>query len=189
MANSLKSIYPFDPTGFTLISSEPRSLSFSRRDALHPLSHSTGYAIRAMSCLHDPGGDYVPGQKVATWIQAPVPYLLKIFSQLGRAKLVATKRSRSGGIILLRPANEITLEQITTAMEGDAWRTNCLLHFATCSPESPCPVHAPWAAGRKQILQELQSLTRDQVKGCLRPQQLAPPGQVMPLKGRHLHKL
>jgi Rrf2 family protein len=140
-----------------------------------------------MCCLQDPGGDYVPGQKVAAWIEAPVPYLLKIFSKLARARLVATKRSRSGGIILLRPANEITLEQITLAMEGDAWRTTCLLHFATCSPETPCPVHAPWTAGRIQILQALQSLTLDQMKGCLRPQRLAPPGQAMALQKRHNH--
>jgi Rrf2 family protein len=126
---------------------------------LHPLSQSAGYAILALSCLDDPGGDPILVQDVAEWIGAPGPYLSKVFHALGKARLVATKRGRNGGVILMRPAKEITLDQIAGAMDGEEWQTSCLLGLATCSDERACPVHTFWTEERKRILQELQTTT------------------------------
>ena len=98
-------------------------------------------------------------QDVAEWIGAPGPYLSKVFHALGKARLVATKRGRNGGVILMRPAKEITLDQIAGAMDGEEWQTSCLLGLATCSDERACPVHTFWTEERKRILQELQTTT------------------------------
>ena len=126
---------------------------------MHPLSQSAGYAILALSCLDDPGGEPILVQSVAEWIGAAGPYLSKVFHALGKAKLVATKRGRNGGVILMRPAREITLDMIAGAMDGEEWQSSCLLGLATCSDERACPVHTFWTEERKRILNELVTTT------------------------------
>jgi len=142
---------------------------------LHPLSQSAGYAVLALSCLEDPGGSPIMVQDVADWIGAPGPYLSKVFHALGKAGLVVTKRGRRGGVILVRPAKEITLDQIAEAMDGDGWRTSCLLGLATCSDERACPVHAFWTEERTRIFNELQHATLADVARFERTHRLAHP--------------
>ena len=113
-------------------------------------------------------------QEVADWIGAPGPYLSKVFHALGKAQLVVTKRGRRGGVVLMRPAKEITLDQIAEAMDGDGWRTSCLLGLATCSDERACPVHAFWTEERTRIFNELQSATLADVARFERTHRLAP---------------
>ena len=142
---------------------------------MHPLSQSAGYAILALSCLEDPGGQPVLVQDVATWIGAPGPYLSKVFHALGKASLVTTKRGRNGGVILTRPAKEISLDSIAAAMDGEHWQESCLLGLATCSDERACPVHEFWKEQRKNILGELQKTSLADVARFERTHRLAQP--------------
>ena len=114
-------------------------------------------------------------QDVAQWIGAPGPYLSKVFHALGKARLVDTKRGRRGGVILVLPAKEITLEQIADAMDGDEWRTSCLLGLTVCSDERACPVHAFWTIERTRIYNELQNTTLADVARFERSHRLAHP--------------
>ena len=142
---------------------------------MHPLSQSAGDAILALSCLEDPGGAPVLVQDVAMWTGAPGPYLSKVFHALGKAGLVATKRGRNGGVTLMRPAREITLETIAGAVDGEEWKESCLLGLATCSDERACPVHTFWTEERKRILAELESTTLADVARFERTHRLANP--------------
>jgi len=142
---------------------------------LHPLSQSAGYAILALSCLDDPGGEPILVQSVAEWIGAPGPYLSKVFHALGKAQLVVTKRGRNGGVILMRPAREITLDMIAGAMDGEEWQSSCLLGLATCSDERACPVHTFWTEERVRILTELQTTTLADVARFERTHRLVNP--------------
>ena len=98
-------------------------------------------------------------QDVAARIGAPGPYLSKVFHALGKARIVDTKRGRHGGVILVRPAREVSLDEIADAMDGENWRTSCLLGLAECSDERACPVHAFWSEERVRIFNELQNVT------------------------------
>ncbi len=144
---------------------------------MHPLSQSAGYAILALSCLDDPGGEPILVQDVATWIGAPGPYLSKVFHALGKAQLVATKRGRNGGVILMRPAREITLDMIASAMDGEEWQNSCLLGLATCTDERACPVHTFWSEERKRILAELHGTTLADVAKFERTHRLVHPSE------------
>jgi Rrf2 family protein len=117
-------------------------------------------------------------QEVASWIGAPGPYLSKVFHALGKARIVDTKRGRRGGVVLTRPAREITLDAIADAMDGDEWRTSCLLGLAECSDERACPVHAFWTEERVRIYNELQKVTLADVARFERTHRLAHPAVV-----------
>ena len=124
-----------------------------------PLSQSAGYAVLAVSCLEDPGGQPVLVQDVATWTGAPGPYLAKIFSTLTKAGLVIGKRGNQGGVILAKPAKQITLSELAEVLDSDGWRCSCLLGLEECSDERACPVHAFWKETRERIHGELLGIT------------------------------
>ena len=124
-----------------------------------PLSQSAGYAVLALSCLEDPGGEPVLVQDVAAWTGAPGPYLAKIFSTLARAGLVIGKRGNQGGVVLAKPAKEVTLDQLAEVLDSAGWRTSCLLGLEECSDERACPVHVFWKDIREKIHGELSALT------------------------------
>jgi Rrf2 family protein len=116
-----------------------------------------------MSCLADPDGAPIMILEVAERIQAPGPYLYKVFNALTKAGLVSSRRARQGGVKLVRPAREITLDQIAEAMDGEQWRSSCLMGLTTCSDGAPCPVHRFWTAERQRIFHELQTATLAEV--------------------------
>ena len=124
-----------------------------------PLSQSAGYAVLALSCLDDPGGSPVQVQEVADWTGAPGPYLAKVFNALTKAGLVVAKRGNKGGVMLARPAKEITVEELAEAVDGSEWRCQCLLGLAECSDERACPVHVFWSRERDAIHAQLKGTT------------------------------
>lgn len=138
-----------------------------------PLSQSAGYAVLALSCLEDPGGSPLLVQEVATWIQAPGPYLAKVFNTLAKAGLVVAKRGNKGGVILARPAAEITLDEVAEALDSPAWREECLLGLTECTDERACPVHAFWKEERERIHAQLKGTTLADVARFERTHRLA----------------
>jgi Rrf2 family protein len=78
---------------------------------------------------------------------------------LAAAGLVVTKRGHHGGILLSRLPNQITLLQISEAIEGRAWLDRCLLGLESCSDERACPTHQFWKQSRRAIELQLRSTT------------------------------
>jgi Rrf2 family iron-sulfur cluster assembly transcriptional regulator len=119
------------------------------------LSVTTGYAIKALTCLES--GDCVPRHisDIARCTGVPRAYLAKILNALAQQGLVQTKRGYSGGISLARPAEDISLLQIVEAVEGKEWIAECLLGMDDCGRHTDCPVHDAWARIREELAAEL----------------------------------
>ena len=114
---------------------------------MFPLSLTTGYAVLALNCMEDPGGHPSQVATIAAATGLPGPFLSKIVNRLAAQGLVKTRRGRSGGVILTRPAKEISLDEIVTAVEGEGWDKACFLGLRTCAvpePEEHCPFHEFW---------------------------------------------
>jgi Rrf2 family protein len=127
--------------------------------AMLPLSQTAGYAVLALSCLQDPGGTPALVQDVAARTGIPRAYLSKLMNQLTHKGLVLAKRGNKGGVTLAQPAQEITLDIIAEAVDGDAWRRECLIGLSTCSDERGCPTHSFWKEERERIYAHLQQNT------------------------------
>ena len=123
------------------------------------LSQTTGYAIKAMAHLEPPGGRSARLRDVAQRANVPRAYLAKRMPELVSAGLVRSMRGKRGGILLARPPKEITLLQISEAVEARQWLGRCLLGLATCSDERACPVHKFWKDARQQIESTLRWTT------------------------------
>ena len=69
------------------------------------------------------------------------------------------KRGVKGGVVLARPASEITLAQVSEALNGEDCRCTCLLGLTECSDDRGCPVHLFWKEQRELIFAEVSKTT------------------------------
>ncbi len=119
------------------------------------LSKITGHTITAMSCLEGPDGQPISGNYVASYTNISRSYLANIIQSLVRKDLVKTKRGYSGGLLLTRAPEEITLHEVVVAIEGPEWIAKCLLRLEGC--DDNCPTHAFWKEEKSRIESELRS--------------------------------
>jgi Rrf2 family transcriptional regulator, iron-sulfur cluster assembly transcription factor len=126
---------------------------------LLPLSQSTGYAIQAMSCLEEPGGQPYLVQVVAECTGISPSYLSKVMQRLAQKGLIIAKRGKNGGVVLARSAREITLYDLAEAIDGATWKDHCVMGLKDCSDERPCELHELWKATRDPLLARMRTLT------------------------------
>lgn len=84
------------------------------------LSRAAEAALKALPHL-DPRGPDAPGREVRALAFAcgePAPFLGKVLQKLARAGLLRSRRGRTGGFVLGRPAAEVTLADVVLAVEG-----------------------------------------------------------------------
>jgi Rrf2 family protein len=126
-----------------------------------PLPVTVGHAIRLLRCLDEPGGQRILVETVADCTGISKAYLGKIVHRLARLGMVDSQRGHHGGVVLARPGREITLEQVSAAIDGTAWRSRCLLGLVGCTEETPCVLHAYWKKARTELLDQLRAVTLD----------------------------
>lgn len=87
----------------------------------------------------------------------PAPMVSKILKLLARAGILASHRGAAGGYSLARPAQEISVAEIVTALEGPIAMTECLSEAApTCAIEPSCPSRPNWARINQALEDALQ---------------------------------
>jgi len=67
----------------------------------------------------------LPGEALAAFLDVPQPYLAKQLQALSRAGIVSAQRGTAGGYRLARPPEEVSLWDITAALEGTAPNFRC----------------------------------------------------------------
>lgn len=83
------------------------------------VSAKADYAVRACAELASrPGGESVPSDVLAEGQGIPTSFLERIMGDLRRGGVVTSVRGRSGGYLLARPADQITLADVIRAVDG-----------------------------------------------------------------------
>ena len=125
------------------------------------LSTTSEHAIRALVFLAKiPDGESILGRDLSAIAEVPSNYLAKILIQLNRQGMLEATRGRGGGYRLSRPAEEIKLIEIVTALEGEAAIPQCILeHGRICSDEKPCAAHQDWRKVRNSYVRFLEETT------------------------------
>lgn len=128
------------------------------------LSQSVGYAIQALTCLSDEPAQSRLVKDIAEDTGVPAPYLAKLLKKLNDADIVASKRGYKGGTWLRRPATQISLLDISEAIDGRKWLGRCLLGLDECTDKRSCPTHEFWKATRADIEERLRTTTLAEVR-------------------------
>ncbi|MGH9297523.1 MAG: RrF2 family transcriptional regulator [Acidimicrobiales bacterium] len=121
------------------------------------------YASRALLSLALRAGEAVPTsvRDIAERTGLPQPYLEQILLALKGAGLVRSKRGVGGGYVLARPATEITLSQIVSAVDGpimvgDFGEPH---QNGACDHESQCVLLSVWSEVGEHMRHHLDSFT------------------------------
>jgi Rrf2 family protein len=123
------------------------------------LSQAVGYAATAMGYVAAAGGKPVLVKDIADACQIPGPYLAKIVHALSKAGLVLTQRGIGGGVVLARPAGEISLHDLCAGLGDPAIESRCMLGTAQCSDDRACPCHRFWSPQRTKQIEFLKQMT------------------------------
>jgi len=125
----------------------------------------------------------LPAAKLAEYHGVPAPYLAKHLQALVRAEICESVPGPTGGFRLSRPAKQITLLDVTLAIEGDepAFRcTEIRQRGPTGQPSScydgPCGIAAAMWRAEQAWRSELASVTVDDIAAAI--PKTAPPPQV-----------
>ena len=121
---------------------------------------STEYAIRAITHLALlPAGTLAGAREISRAESIPMPFLSKILQRLCRRKLVRSFKGLRGGYELARPSEQVTLQDLVAATNGDELEGRCVLGLAQCDADRPCPLHDQWKEIRGQMVAMLEKTT------------------------------
>jgi Rrf2 family transcriptional regulator, iron-sulfur cluster assembly transcription factor len=116
------------------------------------LSKSSIYALRAslyMATL--PPDEYVPVHDIAEKLGISFHFLAKILQALTHRGILKSFRGPHGGVALARPADDVSLEELIEAVDGQQRFEGCLMGLPGCGEERPCPLHEQWEETQKSI--------------------------------------
>ena len=117
------------------------------------LNRSTDYAIRMLIYLAKASGA-VSSSQLARTIGVSPRYLLQIGAKLREAGMIETTYGPNGGLVLVKPAHEISLYDIVTVMEGKSVISKA--HEITTTFES---LHAAYGNVEETWVRSLKEVT------------------------------
>jgi Rrf2 family cysteine metabolism transcriptional repressor len=134
------------------------------------------YGIRVMAHLaHRNGSQPISLGSIADAEGLPLAYLEHLVQRLRKAELVESRRGAHGGYTLARPAEEITMAEVVSALEGEIAPIECITADAdgvlTCTREgatAPCPTKLLWTRVQGSIVRTLNEMTLDDLVQPLR---------------------
>jgi len=126
------------------------------------ITRQADYALRAMVYLARLGPEErAATKKIAEVQKIPPSFLAKIISQLSIAKLIDTSRGARGGVLLARPASEISLLEVVEANNGPIALNDCTVTPGKCDNAEFCPLHDIWQEAQDELVAKLRESTFD----------------------------
>ncbi|MTI61337.1 MAG: Rrf2 family transcriptional regulator [Firmicutes bacterium] len=123
------------------------------------------YGLRAMIDLavHENIGA-IPLREIAEREKISEQYLEQLFANLRKSGLVKSVRGAQGGYLLNHPAEEITVKDIITALEGPIAPAECVIDDYDCDYNSNCVTQKLWIQVKKRIDEFFDSVTLASLK-------------------------
>lgn len=124
------------------------------------LSKLTDYAIVLLTYFGHVEGRVLSARDIAGNSGVPRPTVGKILKALHRAGLLESRRGTRGGYVLARPAAEMSVAEVISAIEGPLSLTDCSIERpSTCELMSACPVRANWRRINEAVRVALESVS------------------------------
>ena len=117
----------------------------------------------ALACMDPEKQTLIRVDEIVKRTEIPEPFLRKILHALGKSRVIETKRVYKGGVLLSRPARQISLLDVAEAVQGNDWINRCLLGLARYGNQQSCTVHDFWLVEKMRIQELLRKVTIDQV--------------------------
>lgn len=124
------------------------------------ISTKADYAVRALvEIARRADTAPVAAEDVASDQDLPRGFLLVILADLRRAGIVRSHRGKSGGWVLARPADSITVADVFRAVDGPLASVHGLRPEAVEDGHSKAPLRLLWIAVRARLREVLEGVT------------------------------
>lgn len=101
--------------------------------------------------------DWISINEIASSLNISFHFLTKVLQQLTGAGLMNSQRGVRGGILLAKDAEEISLFDLISVIDGTDVFEQCMLGLPGCGTAEPCPMHERWVALRTEIVRVFQA--------------------------------
>ncbi len=124
------------------------------------LSKLTDYGTVIMTFMARTEGHVHSANEIAEQVGIAAPTVSKVLKMLARYELVVSTRGAKGGYVLARPATQITMAEIISAMEGGPLGlTECSTTPGACIQERSCSIRTNWQRINQVIVRALEEVS------------------------------
>jgi len=133
------------------------------------ISKMTDYAIMVLVELHASHGEVLSAHALADRSRLELPTVSKVLKLLVKTGLVDSYRGAAGGYSLERDAQEISVAEIITAIEGPIAMTECGIKEGLCSQEEVCGLRGNWQRISNAIAEAMEKVTLAEMAQPVKP--------------------
>ncbi len=125
------------------------------------LTRQADYGIVVMTHFARLGeGETHTTRDIAAEVHLSVPMISKILKALARGDLLVSQRGVNGGYSLSRAADEISVADVITVLEGPIGMTACTdEHSDGCDIDDVCAVRGNWQLVNQVVRRALENIT------------------------------
>ena len=126
------------------------------------INRQTDYAVRVVLALAKRGeGVRRSSADIQQEMLIPKAFMTRIVAQLSHHGLINTFPGRDGGLMLPRPASQITLKDVVEAFEGPILLSECMQVKGEddCPFRTNCPVRSKWGRVQVAMMREMAAIT------------------------------
>jgi len=127
------------------------------------ITRDTDYAVRALCFIARNNGDVVTVAELVKKLKIPRPFLRKILQILHKKRILNSYKGKTGGFILARTANDISLIDIMRVFQGELRLNECIFKGLKCPNIKSCPLNKKISRIEDFVMKELSGITI----GCL----------------------
>ena len=147
------------------------------------ISKKTDYALRALFTLVEHyGGGPIPIRELARRNDVPKRFLEHILIDIRRSGIIASRRGRDGGYVLIKPPESVSIGEVLRMIDGPIAPLPCLSRKAyrpcdDCRDEAACRIRKVFGDLFSAYLLMLESLT---LADLMRDDSILAVGQIEP---------
>lgn len=124
------------------------------------ISKLTDYAVVLLAQMVGREGKIATTASLSQVTGLPHPTVSKVLKRLTKTGLLAAQRGAAGGYTLARAADDISVADIITALDGPIAMTDCAQgSHQSCQIEKLCPINGHWNRVNKAVRQALECVS------------------------------
>ena len=123
------------------------------------ISKMSDYAIMVMVELSAAEGEVLNAHALAERSRLELPTVSKVLKLLVKAGLVESFRGATGGYSLQRDAENVSVAEIISAIEGPIAMTECSVEEGLCSQEDVCGLRGNWQRISEAVAEAIDAVT------------------------------
>jgi Rrf2 family protein len=120
--------------------------------------------LSTLSFLADHEGERFSARQLNEILEIPWPYLRQLLTSMSKSGFITSVQGRSGGFVLQKSADLISLADIIDSVEGLDVLGTCIMGFKACPFDHSCAMHETWEQARGSILDVLRNTSLAQLK-------------------------